>query len=429
MASHPEQPGHGGERVLRAESERGEHPGGDRHWQRGQHQQGQPPAAGHGLGEQQDADQRRDHVAGQPPAEHRLVGRRALHLGVVAEREGDPAQPGGDRGLGRAQAAAGQPGGHVHVRRHRVVRDIGRRGRHADLGERAQPSVPAVYRVEQHVAHARQAAAHRRRAQHDHVEDLLLLEEVAHGQAGQQGGRLAADVSGRDAVPGRGGQVDRDVQRRLLDRQLHPRRAEPAGPRDDRLDLSAQPGQLAVVRPVEPDGEGAGRRGQDAGHAVGLVGADAAGHPRHAVGDRLHLADGAIVGGTGLDRDPDLGRVGADDLVGGDRPAHGGRDVADRGQRGQLPRRPCRQPVELRQRHAGRAGPADHQVAVLELRLARVHGRQRPQAAHPGQAQQGQAQAGRDPHRHAQHPAQRGLVGPGRPAKGGPRGYGGWNPP
>ena len=54
---HPEQPGQGGERVLRAQAVRGEQADRDRNRQRGQHQQRQPAAAGHGLGEQHDADQ------------------------------------------------------------------------------------------------------------------------------------------------------------------------------------------------------------------------------------------------------------------------------------------------------------------------------------------------------------------------------------
>ena len=66
---------------------------------------------------------------------------------------------------------------------------------------------------------AREAVADLRRAPDDDVEDLLLLEQAADDEAREQRRRGAADVAGLDSVPVRLGEIDPDLDRRLLGRR------------------------------------------------------------------------------------------------------------------------------------------------------------------------------------------------------------------
>ena len=240
----------------------------------------------------------------------------------------------------------------------------------ADLRDIAQPDGPAARAVDQQVLDVLETAAGRRHALHDHVEDLLVLEQAADLDALDQRGLGPAYVPGRHADGLRLLQVDLD-----LDRGLHGRLdqlgtlhtvdtrdgiANPAGGllEDDRVLAVHAHGQWCVD-PGE-QAEAGGRRvaalddRSDFVHPLGGVGHDVGGHAGQVAYGLLQQADRLVVVGIGIDAHPDIGGVHVDDPVATDRPAqvrgrggdpghvlHGAAELGRLG-RHPLPRRPGR---------------------------------------------------------------------------------------
>jgi hypothetical protein len=103
-------------------------------------------------------------------------------------------------------------------------------GPHPHSGHVTQADVTTVGRVDEQALDAREARAGVRRAPHHHVEDLLVLEEVADPQAGEHRRGGAAHVAGLDAERLGLGQVDLDLHRRLGRRRRDVRPTTPFVP-------------------------------------------------------------------------------------------------------------------------------------------------------------------------------------------------------
>ena len=97
----------------------------------------------------------------------------------------------------------------------------------------------AVGRVDQQVGDARQAAADLGRALDPDVEDLLLLEQVADREPGDEDRRCAAHVARLDPVLLRPLEVGLDLDRRLLGRRQHARIDDAVDPGEGLRDLVA----------------------------------------------------------------------------------------------------------------------------------------------------------------------------------------------
>src|SRR5262245_4704213 len=167
-------------------------------------QQGrQSPALEAGLQEQVDADrsgQRRDE---RPPAggPARLVV--AQQHGMIIEGERDLLQLLLDVRPHGTHASSGNAGADVDAPRDPLALDDGRRRHHAHVGHVREPHVTIVGRVDQKLANIREVLARFWRAPHHHLEDLLLLVQIADLEPGKNGchrppdvARLEADASG-----------------------------------------------------------------------------------------------------------------------------------------------------------------------------------------------------------------------------------------
>jgi hypothetical protein len=150
--------------------------------------------------QQEDPDRGGDRDAQHPLPRALTLGGRAQHLRVVLQREADAAQALPDVAGDRGERAPVDARGDVEVAGDGVVADDGRVRRDPHAGHVAQAHLAAARPVDQHVLDAGQAVAGGGLAPHDHVEDLLVLEQVADGDARQQGGRGATDVARLDPV-------------------------------------------------------------------------------------------------------------------------------------------------------------------------------------------------------------------------------------
>ena len=140
---------------------------------------------------------------------------------MVVEREADCPDPGlhvvGDR-VGAATA-------HVHadveVRRDIRVLDHGRAGDDPNVGDVAKWNRRAARGLDGEPLDGVDIVANLGCAPHHHVEDLLLFEQVAHGDAGQQRRRRSANLTGLDADLAGAVEIDLDLERRFEHRQVH----------------------------------------------------------------------------------------------------------------------------------------------------------------------------------------------------------------
>ena len=191
--------------------------------------------------------------------------------------------------------------------------------------------------------------------------------------AGEHRGRGPPDVTRLDAERLRPVEVDLDLEGRLLDRQLHPRRLDPVDA-GDQLDCisSAWAAQDVEVVPEHADGQvralDAVGVADDVVDALLRIGRDHVPDTRVAVEhrfDRVHRR--ARSRRRGVDRDPQLAGVRADGLVTEDGPARVAADAVHAGQCAELGARAGRDPAHLRERRAGRGVQAHQEVAVLEV--------------------------------------------------------------
>ena len=197
---HGEQAGDGGQAGRTAVEPCGEHAAGEGHDQGCEGDGAHPPARERGLQEQEDA-----HCRGEGEAEHAplcplLVGVVRQQLGVILDGVADRRELRLDPVGHLADVVALDVGRDVDEAGDVSVLDDRRGGPHPHGRHVAQADMTAVRGVDQQALDPGQARAGVRRAPDDHVEDLLVLEQVADPEAGQHGRGGSADIAGLDAV-------------------------------------------------------------------------------------------------------------------------------------------------------------------------------------------------------------------------------------
>ena len=182
-------------------------------------------------------------------ADRLLVDRQ--HLGVVLEREAHRLQSPPDVAGDRVAVATRKARADVDVPRNRLALDHGRGRNDANVRDVTEQHVVAGGRVDQQVAHARQAGADLGRSPDDDLEDLLPLEEASGVDARQQRRGRPADVARFDPALPRLVQVDLDLDRRLFGRSGRPARSPtpsmPATALPHLVRLAAQDRQVLAV--------------------------------------------------------------------------------------------------------------------------------------------------------------------------------------
>ena len=106
-----------------------------------------------------------------------------------------------------------------------------------DLGHVTQPDLPSFRLVDHHVGNACQAVPGGFRPLDDHLEHLLLLEQVPHLDALQDGGSRTPDIAGLDALLLRLGEVNLDFRNRLVYGDIHLRLNHAVRTRQDPADF------------------------------------------------------------------------------------------------------------------------------------------------------------------------------------------------
>jgi hypothetical protein len=352
------------------------------------------------------------------------------HLGVVLQREPDVVEGGLDVAHDRAETAARHAGGDVQAPGHVVVADDAERRLDAHVGHVAELDLTAAGHVDHQLADAGQAAAHPGRAPHHHVEDLLLLEQVADLDARQHGGGRPPHVARLDADLPRLGEVDLDLQGRLLDQALDLLVGDAVDAGEGLPHLLRLAAQHLQVLAVDAHHQAVARAAEDGVDPLLRVGQHLAVEPGVAVDHLLDAGDGLVVVGGRVDAHPQLAGVDADDLVRGHGAAHVGADVADPLELLQLLAGLRRDPGHLRVGRARRAVQADQQVGVLERGRQVLgeqrhqcqadqhhgHGRRRPPAPGPASARSAPGPTGS--HGAAPAPAAAHAAAAARPAAG-----------
>ena len=144
---------------------------------------------------------------------------------------------------------------HIDPARGVIVQDDRLVPDHVDLGNVAEAYVPAAGGVDQQLADAGKAVPGGRSSFDDHREDLLLLVDVADFDALQQGSSRAPDVTGDDAgLLGRG-QVNLDLDDRLLGGRVDMGIDDAAGPGQDLLHFLCLLAERGHIQAVNPDGK------------------------------------------------------------------------------------------------------------------------------------------------------------------------------
>ena len=180
---------------------RGDNAAGESDRQAGERNRCEPPAPERDL-EQEEDDRPGGHgVAEQAPLGVLARAVVAHHLGVVLEREVDLANLLLHVVRHVADIAALHAGDDIEIARDVVVLDHLGRGRHPDVGDVAEPDVTAAGPIEQEFTDVAHAVPSFGSAPHPHVEHLLLLEEAADVDPGEQRGGGAAHVARLDAEP------------------------------------------------------------------------------------------------------------------------------------------------------------------------------------------------------------------------------------
>src|SRR5689334_1649771 len=233
-AEHGQETRKGNERGSAAEAD--DHEATDERRRQGQeHECGKAPARQCRLQQQE------DQCAGGDDGGHELPfgaapGRSlALKLEVIFEGELDLSERLLDVASDACLIAVLHVDVDIGVARHSITlnHDIARLD--VDLGDIVEADGAAVRRVDGEVADARQALADLRLAPDDHVENLLVLEQAAHLDAGKHGRGCAADVAGLDSVLLCAGEIRLDLDCGSLEERM----------RADRRDSGDGPGQLS----------------------------------------------------------------------------------------------------------------------------------------------------------------------------------------
>ena len=324
----------------------------------------QPPAAESSLQQQQNPDGSGDCDAERPRPCISLVGQWPQQLGVILHGELGIGDDPLDVGHHVPGVATADVEGHVHNACNGVPVNHSGRGDDAHFGDVPQPNVVAGRCVEHQLWDVGHALPDLRCSPDDDVEDLLLLEEVPDCHPGQQRGRRATNVAGFDAVLLGRFQVDLDLDSRFFHAQVHERIDHAVNLADGRIQLVGLLPQNRQVLAEHPHHQVFVHTGADLADPLLWVELDLAGEPRvpaDRFADRRHCL---VIGGVGLDGDPQLTGVDPDDLVGGDGPTHVGAHVLDAGDRAQLGTGLSHDPRHLRMRGAGRTVPLRSPTAV-----------------------------------------------------------------
>ena len=220
---------------------------------------------------------------------------------------------------------------------------------------------------------------------HDHLEDLLVLEDAADKEALDERGLRAAHVAGLDPGLSGLGDVDLDLHVRLLGGLPDDRVDDAVDLRHERPHLGRLAAEDVQVLAVHADdervvGPGPGQHVEalarngvravsespDVADLLIRVGDHVALHVLRLGKRVLDRRDGRVVVGIGGEADPDLAGVDVDALVAADGAPDGRRDGLDSGQRPQFAghlRRDLRHP---RVRRSRRRLQADQDGLVLE---------------------------------------------------------------
>ena len=244
-------------------------------------------------------------------------------------------------------------------------------GSDADVGHVPEVHLTAGGRVDQQVADAVQALSELRHAPDDHVEDLLILEQAADQDARQERCGSAPDVPRLDAVLLGLGKVHLDVERRLLDLSFEAGVGDAADAGNRLLDGFRGASQHVQVLAVDTDDQVGVCAGRNLADPLGGIGQDRPTKSRIAVHDALDRGQCPVVVGGWIEAEPELARIGADDLVGKDGPADMTADVPNARDRPQLRSGKSHDPGHLAIRRAGCPVPMDEEVWFPERRQRR----------------------------------------------------------
>ena len=238
------------------------HPADQRRGQRQEDDRRQAPAAESGLQEQEDAERGGDREAEQALLGGLALGEVAEQLGVVFARELDRGQRRLDVGDDRADVPPAHTRGDVDVARDGVMLDDVRFGTirtSATSPRRTWSPLGVSMRSSRTLV---QAVARLGHADHHHLEDLLFFEEVADLDARQQGGGRAADVARLEPVLLGRGQVDLDLDLRLLDLEVDAGVDDAVGLRHDLPNLLRLVAEDLQVLAVDAHDDGVARSRQ-----------------------------------------------------------------------------------------------------------------------------------------------------------------------
>src|SRR5262249_3903684 len=158
--------------------------------------------------------------------------------------------------------------------------------------------------VDHHVADVAQAVAGLGGAPHHHAAHLLILEQAADLDAGEQGGRRAAHVAGPQAALLGLGAVYPGLQRRLPDRPPGPRLGHAADAGDRLAHVLALLVEHVVLVAVNPDDHVVLTIGDHVAAPFAQVGLHRVAYTRVAFDDVLDRRRGPVVVGSGIHRHP-----------------------------------------------------------------------------------------------------------------------------
>ncbi len=145
------------------------------------------------------------------------------------------------------------------------------------------------------------------------------------------------------------------------------RSATPATPAIAPLTSSAFSPQDVEVRAVDADDQRGAGPGEDLLDPLAEIGQQVAVEAGIAVDDGLDLGHRGVVVDLGIEADPELGEVGADDLVGHLGPADVGAEVAHAGDGPQLLAGPLGDADHGLERRARLLHPVHQEIVLLEM--------------------------------------------------------------